>query len=68
MACDCGDDWIGAQGEAADGCGVEVVFAEQVKDREAGEAPALGVEGSGAAVDVVIALYAGGEGEVAEAE
>jgi hypothetical protein len=65
---DCGDDGISAQGESADGRGVEVVLAEQVEDGEAREASALGVEGGGAAVDVVVALGAGGEGEVAETE
>ena len=65
---DGGDDGIGAHGESADGGGMEIVFAEQIENGEAGEARAFSVERGGAAVDVVVGLCAGGEGEVAEAE
>jgi hypothetical protein len=41
---------------------------EKVEDGVPGEAAALGVEGGGAAVDVVVAGAAGGELELAEAE
>ena len=44
------------------------VFADEVVEDEAGEAAAFGVEGGGAAVDVVVGLLAAGEGEVAELE
>jgi hypothetical protein len=63
-----GDERVGAHGEAAYGDGVWNVFADEVVEDEAGEAAAFGVQGGGAAVDVVIGLLAGGKGEVAEAE
>ena len=44
------------------------MLADEVVEDEAGEAAAFGVERGGAAVDVVVGLLAGGEGEVAEAE
>ena len=44
------------------------VLADEVVEDEAGEAAAFGVEGGGAAVDVVVGLLAAGEGEVAELE
>jgi hypothetical protein len=65
---DVGDDGVSAHGEAADGFGLDVAGFEQFKNGVTGEAAALGVEGGGAAVDVVIAGCAGGEGKVAEAE
>jgi hypothetical protein len=65
---DGGDDGVGTHGEAAD-CGrVEIMLAKQIEDREAGEASTFSVERGGAAVDVVVALRAGREGEVAEPE
>ena len=65
---DVGDDGVGAHGESADGRGLELVVVDEVEDGEAGEASALGVEGGGAAVDVVVAGGAGGELEFAEFE
>jgi hypothetical protein len=47
---------------------VRDVPADEVVEDQAGEAAAFGVEGGGAAVDVVVGLLAAGEGEVAEAE
>ena len=52
---DVGDDGVGAHGESADGRGLELVVMDEVEDGESGEASALGVEGGGAAVDVVVA-------------
>src|SRR5271170_6872675 len=63
---DVGDEGVGAHGESTDGRGLELVVVDEVEDGEAGEASALGVEGGGAAVDVVVAVSAGGEGEFAE--
>ena len=63
-----GDEGVGAEGEAADGDGVGDVAADEGVEDEAGEARAFGVECGGAAVDVVVGLLAGGEGEAAEAE
>ena len=65
---DVGDDGVGAHGESADGCGLELVVVDEIEDREAGEASALGVERGGAAVDVVVAGGSGGELEFAEFE
>ena len=62
------DDGVGAHGESADGRGLELVMVDEVEDGESGEASALGVEGGGAAVDVVIAGGSGGELEFAELE
>ena len=44
------------------------MLIEKLEDGLAGEAAAFGVEGGGAAVDVVVAGAAGGELELAEAE
>ena len=63
-----GDDGVGAHGESADGCGVQVMFGQKVEDGEASEAGAFGVERGSAAVDVVVGLGAGTEGEIAQAE
>ncbi len=63
-----GDEGVGSHGESADGFGLREVLPEEVVEDEAGEAAAFGVEGGGAAVDVVVGLLAAGEGEVAEAE
>jgi hypothetical protein len=65
---DVGDEGVGSHGESADGFGLGEVLPEEVVEDEAGEAAAFGVEGGGAAVDVVVGLLAAGEGEVAEAE
>ncbi len=54
---DVGDDGVGAHGESADGRWLELVVVDEVEDGEAGEASALGVEGGGAAVDVVVAVW-----------
>ena len=62
------DEGVGSHGESADGFGFGEVLADEVVEEKSGEAAALGVEGSGAAVDVVIGLLAAGEGEVSEAE
>jgi len=62
-----GDEWVGAHGESAysfDLVCVGDVFADEVVEDETGEATAFGVEGSDAAVDVVVGLLAAGEGEV----
>jgi len=63
-----GDDGVRAQGEPANGLGLNSVLFKQFKDRMTGEASALGVEGGGAAVDVIVARAAGGELELAKAE
>ena len=63
-----GDDGIGAEGESADGCRFELLLTQQIEDGEAGEASAFSVKRGGAAVNVVVALAAGGEREVAELE
>ncbi len=63
-----GDDRIGAQSQAADGMRIEMMFVQQIENGEAGEARAFGVQGGGAAVDVVVATAAGGELEVAQLE
>src|SRR6476469_1147162 len=62
------DEGVGSHSESADGLGLGEVLGDEVVEDEAGEAAALGVESGGAAVDVVVGLLAGGEGEVAEAE
>ncbi len=67
-SCDVGDDGVSTHGEPADGVSMDIVGFEKIKDGVAGEAATLGMEGGGAAVDVVIAGGAGGEGEGAEAE
>ena len=54
--------------EAANGLCVNVVGFKQFKDGVTGEASTFGVQGGGAAVDVVVAGAAGGELELAEAE
>ena len=48
--------------------GCRLCSRQKIEDGEAGEARAFSVERGGAAVDVVVGLCAGGEGEVAEAE
>jgi hypothetical protein len=66
-----GDERVGTHGEAAyglDPVGIGDVLADEVVEDEAGETAAFGVEGSDAAVDVVVGLLAAGEGEVAELE
>ena len=63
-----GDERVGSHGESADGLGLGEVLGDEVVEDEAGEAAALGVQGGGAAVDVVVGLLAAGEGEVAETE
>lgn len=42
--------------------------ADELVEEEAGEAAAFGVEGGGAAVDVIVGLLAASEGEVTQAE
>ena len=63
-------DGIGTHGEAAYAGGGEVQFfgflGDECVDDLADEGGAFGVEGGEAAIDVVGALGAGGEGEVAE--
>jgi hypothetical protein len=61
-------DGVGSKGQAADRCRFQLVLMQQVKNGKAGEASAFGVQRGGAAIDVVVALCAGGESEVAEAE
>jgi len=63
-----GDEGVGTHGEAADGFGVGDVVANEVVENETGEAAAFGVEGGDAAVDIVVGLFAAGEGEVSELE
>ena len=63
-----GYEGVGAHGEAAYGFGVGDVMADEVVEDQTGEAAAFGVEGGGAAVDVVIGLLAAGEGEVTQLE
>ena len=63
-----GDERVGSHGEAADGFGLREMLADEVVEDQAGEAAAFGVEGGGAAVDVVVGLLAAGEGEVAQLE
>ena len=65
---DVGDEGVCAHGEAADGLGGGEVLSNQLQENDSGEAAAFSVEGGGAAIDVVVGLLAGGEGEVAEAE
>ena len=60
---DVGDDRIGAHCQSSDRVGLQAVMVEQVQNSEPGQAAALGVQSGGAAVDVVIALGAGGEGK-----
>jgi len=62
------DQRVGSHGESADGIGVGEVLAYEVVHQEAGEPATFGVQGGGAAVDVVVGLLATGEGEVAETE
>ena len=54
------DEGVGSHGESADGLGLGEVLGDEVVEDEAGEAATLGVEGGGAAVDVVVGLLAGG--------
>jgi hypothetical protein len=65
---DIGDDGVGAESEAADGFGIDAILLQKLKHSEAGEPTALGVEGGGPAVDVVVARCARGELELAEAK
>ena len=55
-----GDDGIGAHGESADSSGLELMLVQEIEDRQSGEAAALGMQGGGAAIDVVVAGAAGG--------
>ena len=63
-----GDEGVGSHGEAADGFCMGDVLANEVVEDETGEAAAFGVEGSDATVDVVVGLFAAGEGEVSKLE
>ncbi len=63
-----GDQGVGTHGESAYGFGLRDVLADEVVEDQAGETAAFGVEGGGAAVDVIVGLLAAGEGEVAEFE
>ena len=63
-----GDERVGSHGEASDGEGGGHLFADEVVEDQAGETASLGVEGGGAAVDVVVGLLATGEGEVPQLE
>jgi hypothetical protein len=65
---DVGDEGVGSHGESAYGFGVGEMLVDEVVEDEAGETAAFGVEGGGAAVDVVVGLLAAGESEVAEFE
>ena len=62
------DDRIGTERKAADGMWIEVVLMEKVEDGETGKTRALSMQCCGTAVDVVIAVSARGELEIAELE
>ena len=62
------DDGVGSHGESADGLRTPVAALDFVEKDAGGEARALGVQGGGAAVDVVVAGAAAGELELAKAE
>ena len=62
------NDGIGTHSEPADGGRMQLMFLEQIEDSEASEASAFSVQRRGAAVDVVVRLRAGRQGEIAEAE
>ena len=63
-----GDEGVGPHGEAPDRLRVRDVLADDVIKDQAGKTATLGVQGGGAAVDVVIRFLAAGECEVSEAE
>src|SRR5262249_35024137 len=62
------DDRVGSHGESTDGWGLPAALANLVEDNVAGELGAAGVEGGGAAIDVVVAGCARGEREVSQLE
>ena len=63
---DVGNDRVSAHGEPADGFSLNTLRFKQLEEGMACEAAALGVQGGGAAVDVIVAGAAGGELELAE--
>src|ERR1017187_9698159 len=62
------DDGVGPHGESSDGLGTPVAAVDFIEKDAAGEARAFGVQGGGAAVDVVVAGAAAGELELAQAK
>src|SRR3569833_2182952 len=63
-----GNEWIGAHGKSADSDGMWHVFLDERVEDQTREPAAFSVEGSSAAVDVVVGPLSGRKGEVAEPE
>ncbi len=63
-----GDQRVCAHRESADGCGAQIVFADQIVEDQPGKASAFSMERGGSAVDVVIAARARGEDKIPQAK
>ncbi len=59
-----GNERVCAHRESADGCGAQIVFADQIVEGQPGKASAFGMERGGSAVDVVVAARAGREDKI----
>ena len=66
--CDVRDEGISSHRESAYCFCLRDMIADEVVEDEAGETATLGMEGRGAAVNVVVGLFATGQGKVAEFE
>src|SRR5487761_1572283 len=65
---DVGHERIRAHGEASDRLRMQFMLPDQIVQREAGKSAAFGMQRGSAAIDVVVAVRAGGESEISQAK